>query len=302
MRRDYYQIPNTPEQQVIGIRDSDRENDAFVNFSWIHTLNSGAVLTVSPFYHFNRARYVGGPGDTPFIPMNDRASSYMGAQASLAVVKGKNNLHLGAETYAQHDNTQFGVTANDGSGLALHQQTRPWGNLEALFLQEQYRMTSWLTLNGGLRFTRYSGLFSETSADHRVGAALQLPRLRWTLHGFYGRSYQPPPLNTVSGPLLQFALQNGFSFQPLHGERDKQYEFGLTIPIHDWVLEVVNFRTQVRDYFDHAVLGNSNIFLPFTVDQARIRGWEATISGIGLKSMWPTHTSTPRHAAASSEG
>jgi outer membrane receptor protein involved in Fe transport len=277
MRRDYYQIPNTPEQQVIGVRDSDRENDAFVNFSWVHTLNPGAVLTVSPFYHYNRIRYIGGPGDTPFIPTNDRTSSYMGAQASLAVVKGKNNFHLGVESYAQHDNMLFGVTATDGSGLALRQETRPWGNLEAFFLQEQYRLTRWLTLNGGVRLTRYSGLFTETSVDPRVGAAIEVPRLRWVLHGFYGHSYQPPPLDTVSGPLLQFALQTGFSFQPLRGERDEQYEFGLTIPIHDWVLDVDNFRTRARDYFDHNILGNSNIFLPLTIQQARIRGWEATI-------------------------
>ncbi|MBZ5515238.1 MAG: TonB-dependent receptor [Acidobacteriia bacterium] len=277
LRQDRYQIPNTPEQQALGMRDVDRESDAFVNFSWVHTVNSATVLTVSPYYHFNRAEYIGGEGDWPIIPGDDRASTYVGVQASLAVVEGKSNLHLGVQTLAEHDDMRFDVTATDGSGLAVSQRTNPWGNLEAAFVQEQYKLTPWLTLNGGARVTRFSGLFTETSVDPRTGAAIRVPKLRWVLHGFYGRSYQPPPLDSVAGPLLQFAVQKGFGFSPLHGERDEQYEFGLTIPYRGWVLDVGNFRTRARDYLDHNVLGNSNIFLPLTIQGARIRGWEATL-------------------------
>src|SRR6266702_7867493 len=41
LRGDHYQIPNTPEQQLLGIRDLDRESDAFVNLSWIHSAGPG---------------------------------------------------------------------------------------------------------------------------------------------------------------------------------------------------------------------------------------------------------------------
>ncbi len=58
-RGDHYQVPNDPDQQASGIRDVEDERDDLVNFSWLHTLDPGAVLTVSPFYHFNRAHYVG---------------------------------------------------------------------------------------------------------------------------------------------------------------------------------------------------------------------------------------------------
>src|SRR5579864_3948303 len=75
-RGDHYQVPNTPEQQQSGIRDTENERDAFVNFSWVHTAKDGILLTVSPFYHFNRAHYEGGRQDQPFSPEDDRGSNY----------------------------------------------------------------------------------------------------------------------------------------------------------------------------------------------------------------------------------
>ncbi|MCL5005770.1 MAG: TonB-dependent receptor [Acidobacteria bacterium] len=276
-RGDHYQIPNTPEQQVAGIRDLDLERDAFVNFSWVHTFNAGALLTVSPFYHYNRADFVGGPNDMPYVLDNNRGSHYVGGQATLAVVKGKHNAQFGLETFAQHDDTFFGLRAAGPSGQILQQRLMPWGNLEALFLQDQYQITPRLSLNGGVRLTHYAGLLSENAASPRVGAALRLPKLGWILRGFYGRYYQAPPLDTVSGSLAEFALQEGFSYLPLHGERDEQYQLGLTVPFHDWVLDTDIFRTHARNFFDHDVIGNSNIFLPLTIQGARVQGWEATL-------------------------
>ncbi len=277
VRGDHYQIPNTRDQQATGIRDVDLERDVLTNFSWVHSFGPGLLLTLSPFYHFNRAHYLGGPGDTPVVPEDNRASQYLGGQAALSAVRGKHNARIGFESFAQRDHTLFGLRASDSNGLALRQQQRIWGNLEALFLEDRYKLTSWLTLNGGVRLTHFSGLLTEARVDPRVGAAIRVPRLRWILRGYYARYYQPPPLDTVSGPLLGLALQQGFGFLPLHGERDEQHEFGLTIPLHGWVIDADNFRTRARNFFDHDVLGNSNIFFPLTIDQARIRGWEATV-------------------------
>jgi outer membrane receptor protein involved in Fe transport len=277
LRKDHFQIPNTPEQQAAGIRDLDRESDAFVNFSWVRTLSAGALLTVSPFYHFNRANLVGGPDDTPLITNHNRASNYIGGQVTLGVVQGKHNVHAGVESFAQHDNTFFSLQATDGSGLALRQDTKPWGGIAAAYFEDQYRLTTWLTLNGGVRLSHFGGLVSENAADPRVGVALRVPKLDWIARGFYGRYYQPPPLDTVSGPLETLAVQQGFGFLPLHGERDEEYQAGLTVPWRGWGLDTDVFRTHARNFFDHDALGNSNIFLPLTIQGARIQGWEATL-------------------------
>ncbi len=277
LRGDHYQIPNTPEQQAAGIRDLDIEHDAFVNFSWVHTFSAGILLNVSPFYHFNRANYVGGPNDTPSVLNDNRRSNYAGVQATLSVVEGRHNAQVGFEGFGQFDNTFFGLESNPANGIPIEQRLSPSGSLEAGFFQDQFRATSWLSLNGGLRLTRYSGLLKETNADPRVGAAVRVPKLGWVLHGFYGRFYQPPPLDTISGPLLAYALQQGVGFLPLHGERDEEYQAGLTVPFHKWVFNTDLFRTHARNFFDHDEIGNSDIFLPLTIQGARIQGWEATL-------------------------
>ena len=278
VRGDHYQIPNTPEQQQAGIRDLDVERDSFVNFSWVHTFGPGTILTVSPFFHYNRAHYLGGPNDTPYILNNNRRSNYLGGQVTLGVVKGKHNAQMGLEAFEQSDDTFFGLRAAEPANQPpLRQRYKPAGNMEAGFLQDQYRITSWLTLNGGLRLTHYSGLLQENGVDPRVGAAIRIPGLNWVLRGFYGRYFQPPPLDTFSGPLEQFALQQGVAFLPLHAERDEQYQAGITIPFHQWVLNSDVFRTHARNFFDHDEIGSSNIFLPLTIQGARIQGWEATL-------------------------
>src|SRR5215471_479069 len=54
-RGDYFQIPNALAQQQLGTRDVEREHDVFANFCWVHTMNSGVLFTIAPFFHWNRA-------------------------------------------------------------------------------------------------------------------------------------------------------------------------------------------------------------------------------------------------------
>jgi outer membrane receptor protein involved in Fe transport len=275
LRGDSYQVPNDPDAQAAGVNDREREQDAFGNFSWIHTLNASSVFTISPFYHFNRAAFEGGPLDVPSATDN-RASHYVGGQISLGLVKGKHNAKFGVYAFGQHDDTLFQLNPNDGSAV-LSQREKASGQLAAAFIEDQFKPTSWLTLNGGIRLTHFSGAISEDAPSPRIGVAIQLPRLNWILRGAYSRYYQAPPLNTISGPLLEVAVDQGFGFLPLRGERDEQYDFGVTVPVKDWVTEVDYFRTSARNFFDHDVIGNSNIFFPLTIDNVRIRGAEVTL-------------------------
>jgi len=281
VRRDDYQIPNTPEDQAAGKRDDDHERDVVVSGSWLHTFGPRLLLTAAPSYHFNRAAYVGGTADTPLIPSQDRASHYLGVTLQLAYTSPVHSASLGWSGFLEEDAERFGLAANDGSGLNLRQTQVVNGAEQAAFVDEQFRPFSWLRLSAGLRTSRFAGLLRETAVDPRLSAALTLPRLRWTLHGSYGRFYQPPPLDTVGGPLLRLAFQAGFAFLPLRGERDEQHELGIAVPWRGWVLDAVQFRTGARNYFDHDVLGNSNIFLPLTIAGARIRGWELNLSSPG---------------------
>src|SRR5581483_9477630 len=209
-------------------------------------------------------------------------SNYGGVVVSLGIQRGKHNARMGVQAFTQRDNQLFGLTAPSPTSPAdtdilFRQRQIAWGNVETVFLEEQYKATGWLTLNGGVRLNRFSGALTETAADPRIGAAIQIPQLGWVLRGFWGRYYQPPPLLTLSGPVLEFAHGQDLGFLPLRGEKDEQHEFGVTIPFRGWTLDVDNFLTAARNYFDHDVLGNSNIFFPLTIERARIRGWETGI-------------------------
>ena len=283
-RADFYQVPNDPDAQAAGMSDREREQDIFSNFSWVHTINATTVLQVSPLFHFNRAAFEGGPLDVPAATDN-RASYYLGGQASLSLVKGRHNAKVGFYGFAQHDNTLFGLVANDGSGVVLSQRQQVNGAIQEFFAEDQYKVTSWLTVNPGIRLTRFSGLINETAASPRLGGAIEIPRLHWVVRGSYSRYYQPPPLDTLSGPLLQFAAAQGVGFLPLHGERDEQHEVGLAIPYRGWTFDFAQFRTGAHNFFDHDVIGNSNIFFPLTIQAVRIVGYEATVRS---PKLWKT--------------
>ena len=276
LRNDHYAIPNTPDDQAAGIRDLDLERDALVGFQWVHSAASGVTFSLSPYFHFSAAHYAGGPGDTPFVLDDNDRSDYLGARAVLQAEKRGHNLRGGFDVWGERDNAFFGLTANPG-GQALAQQQRNWANSDALFVEDQYQPTHWLTLNAGVRLTHYGGLLSENAADPRLGGGIRLPRLHWILHGYYAYYYQPPPLASVSGPLLEFALAQGFGFVPLPGERDIQRDFGLTVPLGGWSFDIDNFHTNALNFLDHDVIGNSGIFVPLSDLAARISGTEVSL-------------------------
>jgi outer membrane receptor protein involved in Fe transport len=278
-RSDFFQVPNDAGLQAAGVRDREREQDIFGSLSWIHTFGPGVMLTVSPSYHFNRAAFEGlGAPDQRLVTTDNRASSYLGGQASVSVVKGRHNASVGVYGFAQHDNTFFELTGtNDlGDPVDAHPpRQKVSGELDALWIQDQYKATSWLSLTAGMRFTRFSGLVTETAGSPRLGVAIQIPHLHWILRGAYSRYYQAPPLDTVSADVLSVSPDQGFL--PLRGERDEQRDFGLTIPVRGWVVEFDQFRTGAHNFFDHDALGNSNLFIPLTIEGVRIVGYEATV-------------------------
>jgi outer membrane receptor protein involved in Fe transport len=288
-RRDFYQVPCDPNNPLIDpgtmLRDVNRENDSFAAFSWVRTFSPGLVLTVSPFFHYNTADYASDPNDFHSAATQNRSSKYEGGQATISWIKGRNNARLGFYSFAQQDAQFFDVVYNDGSGTVSPLSQNPDGSLIAVYAEDQFKVTSWLTLNGGLRQTHFSGGVVENATSPRAGVSLRIPKLNWVFRAFYGRFYQAPPLGTLSGPALNdIQINQGLDFVSLHGERDEEHQFGVTIPFKGWVLDADNFLTRATNFFDHNSLNNSNIFFPVDVQAARINGWELTLRSPRLRN------------------
>jgi TonB dependent receptor/Carboxypeptidase regulatory-like domain/TonB-dependent Receptor Plug Domain len=300
-RKDFYQIPYDPNFNDLesgqfdssGLRDADRESDAIVNFSWVHTFNAKSLLTVSPFFHYNNANYQSDPADYPTATTDDHSSNYAGGQVSFSTSFARNDLQAGFYGFHQNDNQTLGVVSNcatngdpnfspplcDPADLPppFADQESPSGSVAAFFIDDKFKPVPWLTLSAGMRPTYFSGGISESAISPRFGVALNIPRLNWTFRAFYGHYYQAPPLITATGSLIQLCESAGCGFIPLPGERDEESQFGVTIPYHGWTLDADTFRTRANNFFDHDVIGESNLFFPLTIQNALIRAWEVTL-------------------------
>jgi len=295
LRQDYYQIPYDPDPNSIGnqsypsygLRDGEHETDGYVAFTWVHTFNPHLLLTVSPFYHYTKADYQASPSDTPVVTNADQSSNYGGLQAAVNASLWKNELQAGLYGFAQNQSNYF---YNFFQPCVAPCQNFPassasiTGGLEETFLSDKFKVTPWLTLIAGLRQSHFDapGIGAqpgivENATDPRLGIAVKVPHLNWVFRAFYGDFYQAPPLATATDSLASLAGPQGYSFAPLHGERDEEHQFGVTIPYRGWALDADTSKTRATNWLDHNNIGESNLFWPITWDAALIRGWELTL-------------------------
>ena len=288
LRRDYYQIPIDPDPNSAGnqvypsysLRDGEHESDGYFAFSWVHTFNPNLILTVSPFYHYSDANYHASPDDTPVITNVDQTSNYGGLQAAVNATLWKNEVQAGIYGFAQRQRNYF---FNFFQPCASPCVNYPFstgaitGGVEEAFVSDKFKVASWLTLIAGFRQSHFSADIAENQVDPRIGLSVKVPRINWIFHAFYGRFYQPPPLLTATGPLLDLANSQNLTFAPLRGERDKEYQFGVTIPVGGWTLDADTFQTKAQNWLDHSNIGESNLFWPITWYQALIQNWELTL-------------------------
>jgi hypothetical protein len=299
LRRDYYQIPIDPDpnstgNQILvasgespsyGLHDAESEPDGYVTFSWVHTFSPNELLTVSPLYHYNGADYKGGPDDFPVISTVNQNANYVGAQVAFNATFWKNDLQAGTYGFFQHQYNYFFNDFTDGTPNVSPSSIGVDGGVAAFFINDKFKVTPWLTFIAGLRETQFNSSppptlpsVSEHATDPRLGAAIRIPHLNWTFRGFYGYFYQAPPLSTATGQLQQLAKSQGFGgFIPLTGERDIEWQFGVTIPIQGWTLSADNYETRAHNWLDHNNIGESNLFWPITWSYAMIQGWELTL-------------------------
>jgi hypothetical protein len=296
LRRDYYQIPIDPnptstgnqileisgESPSFGLRDGEREPDGYVTFSWIRTFNPNLLLTVSPFYHYNGADYQGGASDFPVISTVEQNAQYAGLQTVLNASFWRNDLQAGVYGFGQHQYNYFDNRFTDGRQNFPASSIGVNGGVAAEFINDKFKVTPWLTLIAGLRQTEFNASITENTTDPRFGVALRVPRLNWVFRGYYGYYYQAPPLVTATGALLGLANSQNFTFAPLHGERDIEWQFGVMIPFRGWTLDADNYQTRARNWLDHNNIGASNLFWPITWDRALIQGWELTLRSPNL--------------------
>ncbi len=134
---------------------------------------------------------------------------------------------MGVYGFAQHQSNFFNNVFTDCGTSCQNfgpSSAAVTGGLGEVFVSDRFKVTSWLTLIAGVRYSHFdSGSVSggtqpaivENATDPRFGIAIRVPRLNWVFHGFYGHFYQAPPLLTATGPLLTLAVQPDSGVRPL---------------------------------------------------------------------------------------
>lgn len=296
-RRDFYQVPFDPADPTPGqfLRDANRESDSFAAFSWVRTLNSSLLLTVSPFFHHNSANYQSSTQDFPSSATEDRASNYEGGQATLSWIAKSNNLRVGLYGFAQEDHQTFGVVCHDPSqnqchGSTLSEIDNPSGGQVAVYAEDQLKATSWLALNAGVRQTHFSGGGKRHQPALRSLAShseikLGLPRVLRPLPS-------SAPFAHRLRPLLQLATSQNLGFVPLWRAR-RGTPIRRHHPSSRLDTDADTFLTRANNFFDHNNFNNSEIFIPITIEGARVSGWELTLRSPRLHNrgqMYLTHS------------
>jgi outer membrane receptor for ferrienterochelin and colicins len=207
---------------------------------------------------------------------------------------------LRAGVYLQHDasssttNTETLCQGVDVTGLCLASTpvdvpitVLDAGNqsqeIESVYLQDEWKVLSELTLNYGLRFDSYSAYSHGNQVSPRVNFVWQLPE-GTTIHGGYSKYFTPPPFELVSS--ANFTHFYGTSALPIGAvtedsppiaETANYYDLGVQQKLwNSLTLGVDSFYEQASNLIDEGQFGAPIVLTPFNYRYGHLGGIEFT--------------------------
>ena len=165
-----------------------------------------------------------------------------------------------------------------------------------VYAQDEWKLTSQLTLNFGARFDVYSSSFdAENQLSPRVNLVYQ-PFDGTTLHAGYARYFTPPPVEAVSGRHLgQIHRHLRRTRQvtrttPVKAERANYYDAGISQTIlPGWNVGLDGYYKTAQQQLDDGLFGQTLILSAFNYEKGRVYGLEFTTS-YQTKGFPPTPT------------
>jgi len=195
---------------------------------------------------------------------------------------------LDETVFAQANNTVFQTDAagNPIFGLGpetISQADRLRGLFAGVYLQDEWKMFSNLTVNYGARFDEFTSSFdSENQLSPRVNLIYQ-PTKTTTLHAGYSRYFTPPPIENVSsgevGVYNDTSNQdpNNSPISAVKAERADYFDAGISQKILPGLdVGVDGYYKYAHNELDDGLFGQSLVLAAFNYAQAKIYGVEFT--------------------------
>jgi len=319
-----FQIPNNPGQapqyqygnqtafDSSQLNEHQQENNDFLALSYLKSTQT-YDYQLSAFTRYSTLNYKPDTvGDLMFYGLAqdaNRSDQAEGLQADATYrLNPSHTLRYGGlittEYATSSTNSQvFQCLAADCSSTAttpetIYDKNAITGWTYSAYLQDEWKLTSTLTLNYG---ARYDVLNAYTNADQispRINAVWK-PEDDTTLHAGYSRYFTPPALELVSGTSIgKFAGTTGYPSgysaasppqdSPILPERSDYFDIGAEHAFPSGLkLGIDGYYKIARDLIDEGQFGSPVILSVFNYDHAQVYGTEFT--GSYTQGNWATY-------------
>jgi len=157
-----------------------------------------------------------------------------------------------------------------------------YGLFTGLYLQDEWKMFSKLTVNFGGRFDVFNSSFDN---EHQLSPRINLiyqPTESTTLHAGYSRYFTPPPVENVSGSdVAKFDGTSGAAptdaDDPVKAERSNYYDVGISQKLAPGLtVGLDGYYKQAHNQLDDGLFGQTLILSAFNYAKGQVYGVEFT--------------------------
>jgi len=305
-----FQIPNNPGQPAnpsyltqLGlsgydsatVNDQQREVNRYAVTSLQSSFNDRVDYQVSLFTRYSSLNYM--PDVNGNLAFNGIASDAFRSSVSNGFqADGSDRLNdthtlrmgmFGSSENIVSNNTSAVFPGSPGTATApayniVDNNSRNGNTLFGLYLQDEWKATSKLTVNYGGRFDTVNAFVNEHQFSPRLGLVYKSSE-RTTWHTGYARYFTPPPTELVSSSDL--ALFTGTTGappgpnvnSPVKSERSNYFDAGVTHQLTDTInLGLDTFYKQSENTIDEGQFGPALIMTPFNYGKGKVYGAELT--------------------------
>ncbi len=299
-----YRLPGTDDIQY--------NRDAYAQLVWKHKISDKSFLQVAPYWKYSSVRVDNDPAND-LAPADGAAANAAyynpgNTATSFALNQHVNNEGLKADYLLRPNDRNLikagfqlqATQSNDSYNVASWGPASPTdltptfnsfnggsddkGYLEAVYAQDDFQILKSLTLNAGLRFSATQFHFPE---DHSSDSLWQ-PRIGLNylatdttkLHVYYGRLFQPAPLENLRTAFDQANGATTPSFYDIKAEKDHYYEFGVDQQIGQSHVTSLNvYYKKATNMLDDSQLLSTSIAAPYNYAEGYAYGIEYSLRG-----------------------
>ena len=285
--------PNDPIIVPPGTNDVQHEYDSFFNLVYTNNAANGKAYTqIAPWYRYDRVRYLGDiandlAGGVDGL-VQDRHSNFEGARLTHFHVFGANAVKAGIDEAVENfaGNEQISYFNTDANGKPAGPQQNFFDNSAqrgaqfGAYIEDKWTPTTYLSVQGGLRYDRSTGYVSGAQLSPRLEINGEISP-QTILHAYYGRLYAAPFIEDTRKAAVILGGQNATGALPnysLQPEHDSYYEFGLAHTLAPGARATLNFwKRDVANVLDTTQLANTPIFAVFNNTIGTAKGVEGRV-------------------------